>query len=148
MTYVSLDELLERADLVSLHVPLLESTHHIIGAEQLARMKPFACLVNTSRGGLVDDAALLQALHEGRLAGAGLDCVEDENSPVTKQLIETPNVLIPPHVGGSTADLADTMVQEIVQNLRNIIDQRSVDHVVNQEFLSVPCAEPTNSFTK
>lgn len=94
-------------------------------------MKPFACLVNTSRGGLVDDAALLQALHEGRLAGAGLDCVEDENSPVTKQLIETPNVLITPHVGGSTADLADTMVQEIVQNLRNIIDQRSVDHVVN-----------------
>ena len=148
MTYVSLDELLERADLISLHVPLLESTHHIIGAEQLARMKPFACLVNTSRGGLVDDAALLQALHEGRLAGAGLDCVEDENSPVTKQLIETPNVLITPHVGGSTADLADTMVQEIVQNLRNIIDQRSVDHVVNQEFLSVPCAEPTNSFTK
>ena len=96
----------------------------------------------------MDDAALLQALHEGRLAGAGLDCVEDENSPVTKQLIETPNVLITPHVGGSTADLADTMVQEIVQNLRNIIDQRSVDHVVNQEFLSVPCAEPTNSFTK
>ena len=65
MTYVPLDELVERADLISLHVPLLDSTRHIIGAEQIARMKPTACLVNTARGGLVDDAALLQALQEG-----------------------------------------------------------------------------------
>ena len=75
MTYVSLEELVAQSDLIYLHVPMLDSTHHIISAEQLSHMKPTACLINTARGGLIDDAALLQALQEGRLAGAGLDCV-------------------------------------------------------------------------
>ena len=136
MTYAPLEELLEQADLVSLHVPLLDSTYHIIGAEQLARMKPTACLVNTARGGLVDDAALLQALQKGQLAGAGLDCVEDEASPVTKGLMDAPNVLITPHIGGSTADLADAMIPEIIKIIRNLIAGRRSDHVVNQNFLS------------
>ena len=99
-------------------------------------MKPTACLVNTARGGLVDDAALLQALQKGQLAGAGLDCVEDESSTVTKDLMATPNVLITPHIGGSTADLADAMIPEIIKIIRNLIAGRRSDHVVNQNFLS------------
>ena len=136
MTYVSLDELVERADLVSLQVPLLDSTRHIIGAEQLSRMKPTACLVNTARGGLVDDSALLQALQKGQLAGAGLDCVEDEDSPVTKDLMATPNVLITPHIGGSTADLADAMIPTIAQIIQTLAEGGELNNVVNREYLA------------
>ena len=135
MTYAPLEELLERADLVSLHVPLLDSTRHIIGAEQLARMKPTACLVNTARGGLVDDAALLQALQKGQLAGAGLDCVEDEASPVTKGLMGAPNVLITPHIGGTTADLADDMIPVIVEKICSLVERGTADNIVNRAFL-------------
>ena len=136
MTYVPLDELVERADLISLHVPLLDSTRHIIGAEQLARMKPTACLINTARGGLVDDAALLQALQEGRLAGAGLDCVEEEDSPATQGLLTAPNVLVTPHIGGSTADLADAMIPAIAQVVQTLAEGSEPANVVNREFLS------------
>ena len=136
MTYVSLDELVERADLVSLHVPLLDSTRHIIGAEQLSRMKPTACLVNTARGGLVDDSALLQALQKGQLAGAGLDCVEDEASPVTKGLMDAPNVLITPHIGGATADLADAMIPTIAQIIQTLAEGGELNNVVNREYLA------------
>ena len=136
MTYVSLDELVERADLVSLHVPLLDSTRHIIGAEQLSRMKPTACLVNTARGGLLDDAALRQALQKGQLAGAGLDCVEDEASQVTKGLTDTPNVLITPHIGGSTADLADAMIPTIAQIIQTLAEGGELNNVVNREYLA------------
>ena len=135
MTYVSLDELVERADLISLHVPLLDSTRHIIGAEQIARMKPTACLVNTARGGLVDDAALLQALQEGRLAGAGLDCVEEEDSPATQGLLAAPNVLVTPHIGGSTADLADAMIPTIAQIIQTLAAGETPANVVNREYL-------------
>ena len=135
MTYTPLEELLERADLVSLHVPLLDSTRHIIGKEQLDRMKPTACLVNTARGGLVDEEALLQALQEGRLAGAGLDCVESENAPVTRELLTAPNVLVTPHIGGSTADLADAMIPAVADVIERIAAGREIKNVVNQEFL-------------
>ena len=136
MTYAPLEELLEQADLVSLHVPLLDSTRHIIGAEQLARMKPTACLVNTARGGLVDDAALLQALQRGQLAGAGLDCVEDEDSPVTKDLMAAPNVFITPHIGGSTADLVDAMIPTIAQIIQTLAEGGELNNVVNREYLA------------
>ena len=136
MTYVPLEELLERSDLVSLHVPLLDTTRHIIGAEQLARMKPTACLINTARGGLVDDSALLAALKEGSLAGAGLDCVEDEASPVTAGLLACGNVLITPHIGGSTADLADAMIPEIAGKIQSLAERGTMENVVNKQFLT------------
>ena len=137
MTYVPLEELVERADLISLHVPLLDSTRHIIGAEQLARMKPTTCLINTARGGLVDTAALLQALEAGRLAGAGLDCVEEEDSPATQRLLAAPNVLVTPHIGGSTADLADAMIPAITQAIQALAAGEPLTNVVNREYLVV-----------
>ena len=135
MTYAPLDELVAQSDLISLHVPLLDSTRHIIGAEQLARMKPTACLINTARGGLVDDAALLQALREGCLAGAGLDCVEEEGSQVTQDLLSAPNVLVTPHIGGSTADLADAMIPAIAEKIQALAEGGRAENVVNREYL-------------
>ena len=105
-------------------------------ARGYARMKPTACLVNTARGGLVDDAALLQALQKGQLAGAGLDCVEDEASPVTKDLMDAPNVLITPHIGGSTADLADAMIPTIAQIIQTLAEGEELNNVVNREYLA------------
>lgn len=136
MTYVPLEELMARADVVTVHVPLIESTKHIIGAEQLSRMKPTACLINTARGGLVDDAALLTSLREGRLSAAGLDCVEDESSPVTEELLKLSNVIVTPHIGGSTADLSEEMIPNIAGKIRSLAEGRELDNIVNRQFLS------------
>lgn len=137
MTYLPLDALVEQADLLTLHVPLLDSTRHIIGAEQFAHIKPSACLINTARGGLVDDAALVQALRDGLLAGAGLDCVEDEASAATAALLELPNVLVTPHIGGSTADLADAMIPAIAEDIISLAEGGDIKNVVNRAYLSL-----------
>ena len=104
--YVDLDTLLERADFVSLHAPFKPETKHLINAGRLALMKPDAFLINTGRGGLVDDRALLAALQEERLGGAGLDVFESEANPaladVTRELVRRPDVVATPHSGAST----------------------------------------------
>lgn len=104
--YVELDTLLQRSDFVSLHAPLTPATKHLVDATGLARMKRSAFLINTARGGLVDDRALLEALNEGRIAGAGLDVFESESDPglawVTNELVRLPNVIATPHSGAST----------------------------------------------
>lgn len=135
MTYFPLEDVLKRSDLISIHTPLLDSTYHIIGSNQLSRMKPSACLINTARGGLVDDAALVRALQSGQLAGAGLDCVEEETSAATAALLELPNVLITPHIGGSTVDLAEAMVPAIAETVCSLSRGETQEHVVNKQYL-------------
>jgi phosphoglycerate dehydrogenase-like enzyme len=97
-----LDELLPRVDYLSVHLPLDEKTHHIIDARRLGLMKKSACLINVARGELVDEEALVAALSEGRLAGAGLDVFGQEPLPVDSPLLDLPNVVLLPHVSGST----------------------------------------------
>lgn len=101
---VALDELLERADAVTLHVRLSEATEGLIGADELARMKPSAFLVNTARGGLVDEDALVEALDAGELAGAALDVFREEPIPEDHPLLDRDGVVLTPHVAGSTRD--------------------------------------------
>ncbi len=96
---VSLQELLQEADMVSLHLPLNTETRHLIGEAELRLMKPTALLVNTSRGGLVDTAALCRALGEGRIGGAALDVLEKEPIPADSPLLSLPNVILSPHAG-------------------------------------------------
>ena len=103
----SLEALLRRADLVSLHVPLDASTRHLLGKKELAQMKPHAVLVNTSRGAVVDDAALLAALEEGAIGGAALDVVEGEphvgnGHPLVAYARDHDNLVLTPHIGGNT----------------------------------------------
>ncbi|NKI95275.1 hydroxyacid dehydrogenase [Rhizobacter sp. SG703] len=101
---LSLDALLAQADVVSLHVPLLASTRHLIDARRLTAMKPGAVLINTARGGVVDEAALADALRSGHLAGAALDVFEAEPLPAGGPLAGCPNLLLTPHIAGVTAE--------------------------------------------
>ena len=103
MEVVDLYELLAAADFVSLHVPLRPENRHLIGARELVSMKASAYLVNTSRGAVVDEAALLAALDDGRIAGAGLDVFEHEPD-VNPQLAHHPQVIATPHIAASTED--------------------------------------------
>jgi len=115
-----LDELLERADVVSLHVPLSAATHHLIDDDALERMKPTAVLVNTSRGPIVDEAALARALAEGRIAGAALDVFEREPE-VTGELLGLENVVLTPHLGSATLETREAMGMLCVQALRAVL---------------------------
>ena len=99
---VTLDELFAGADYITLHVPMTPETAHMIGAKRFAQMKNTAILVNTSRGGVIDEAALAAALKEGRIAGAALDVFENE--PPTGAIMSAPNTILTPHIGGQTEE--------------------------------------------
>ncbi len=102
--FVSLEELLKESDVVTLHVPLTESTYHLINEERLKLMKPTAILINAARGAVVDTEALVKALKEGWIAGAGLDVYEEEPLPEDHPLTKLDNVVLTPHIGASTVE--------------------------------------------
>jgi glyoxylate reductase len=122
--HATLEALLERSDFVTLHVPLSPQTRHLIDAHALQRMKPGAILVNTSRGGLVDAAALAQAIRDGRLAGAGLDVYEHEPQ-VPPELMDLERVVLTPHVGSATAAARDAMAQLVAENVIAVLEGRA-----------------------
>ncbi|MBJ7472362.1 MAG: D-glycerate dehydrogenase [Solirubrobacteraceae bacterium] len=108
---------LARADVVSLHAPLTDQTHHLIDAAALAATKRGAILVNTSRGGLVDQVALAEALRSGHLAAAGLDVTDPEPLPATDPLLTAPNLLVLPHIGSATHAARERMAERAARNL-------------------------------
>ncbi|MCU1396158.1 MAG: D-isomer specific 2-hydroxyacid dehydrogenase NAD-binding protein [Ilumatobacteraceae bacterium] len=114
---VSKTELIETSDVVSLHLQLSERTHHIIGAAELVAMKPSAILVNTSRGPLIDQPALADALRRHIIAGAGLDVYEHEPLPVTDPLRALPNTVLTPHTGYVVSQCYDIFYREIVEDI-------------------------------
>ena len=119
-----LDTLLSSSDYVSLHVPLLESTHHMINNEKLKLMKKTACIINTARGGVIDEDALYNSLKEGNLANAALDVFETEPATENK-LITLPNFIATPHIGAQTKEAqslaANIIAEKIIQILRGVI---------------------------
>lgn len=128
----SLDELLAEADFVSLHVPLTPQTHHLIGREQLARMKPTAFLINTARGPVVDEAALAEALAERRIAGAALDVFEREPA-VEAHLLRLDNVLLAPHAASASIETRTRMAMMAVENLLAALEGGRPSNLVNPE---------------
>jgi glyoxylate reductase len=130
-----LDELLERSDVVSLHLPLSEQTRHLIGAPELARMKSTAVLVNTSRGPIVDEAALARALATNGIAGAALDVFEREPE-VTEELLGLENVVLVPHLGSATLGTREAMGMLCVEALRAVLlEHRAPVNALNPEAL-------------
>jgi glyoxylate reductase len=125
---VPLDELLERADYVSLHTPLTAETRHLIGADELRRMKKTAYLINTARGGVVDQVALRAALEQGEIAGAGLDVTDPEPLPADDPLLRAPNLLVVPHVGSATTRTRTRMAEMAVDNLLAALAGREMPH--------------------
>ncbi|WP_339133251.1 NAD(P)-dependent oxidoreductase [Streptomyces sp. f51] len=117
--HVELEELLRVSDYVSLHAPLTETTRHLLNAERLALLKPTAFVVNTSRGALIDQDALADALHAGALAGAGLDVFDPEPPTPALRLLKAPNVVLSPHVAGVTRE---TLVRIALAAVRNAAD--------------------------
>ncbi|MCI8454889.1 MAG: 3-phosphoglycerate dehydrogenase [Lachnospiraceae bacterium] len=135
LSYVPFEALLETSDLVSLHVPLTDDTYHLIGQKELGRMKKTALLINTARGGLIDEDALLAALREDRLAGAGLDGVEEESSKTSIALSQRSEVLLTPHVGGTTSDLADAMIPRLIRQIKQLKASGKITETVNLQYL-------------
>lgn len=127
-----LTELLAGSDIVSLHLPLTEDTDGLLGGAALAGMKPGAVLVNTSRGAIVDEGALVDALRTGRLAAAGLDVFDTEPVPPDNPLLHLDNVVLTPHVTWYTVDTMRRYLVEAVANCRRLRDGEPLAHVVNQ----------------
>ncbi|CAN5451661.1 hypothetical protein BH09PSE4_BH09PSE4_04690 [soil metagenome] len=115
-----LQSLLERSDIVSLHASLGTATRHMIDRNRIAAMKRGAMLVNTARGGLIDERALIDALHSGRLAGAALDCFEIEPLPANSPLRTAPNVILTPHQIGHTAAGSEAVIERFIANILHI----------------------------
>ncbi len=126
-----LDELLEDSDFVSLHTPLTPETRHLIDAGALERMKRTAILVNTARGGIVDQTALIAALERGAIAGAALDVTDPEPLDADHPLLRAPNLIITPHVASATEAARERMAELAVENLLAALEGRQMPHQAN-----------------
>jgi glyoxylate reductase len=133
---LTLDELLERSDIVSLHVPLSASTRHLIGAAELDRMKPTAVLINTARGPVVDEDALVDALESGSIYAAGLD-VYDGEPKVNPRILAAPRTTLLPHIGSATIATRTRMARLACQGVCDVLAGRTPPNVV------VPAPQPT-----
>jgi D-3-phosphoglycerate dehydrogenase / 2-oxoglutarate reductase len=131
-----LDAALPKADFVSIHCPKTPETVGMFNAARLKRMKATAYLINTARGGIIDEPALYDALVSGKLAGAGLDVFEQEPPPAGHSLFELPNVIMAPHVAGVTREAVDRMSEQTARNILSALDGEPIrQNVINQDVL-------------
>jgi D-3-phosphoglycerate dehydrogenase len=131
----SFETLLPKADFLSLHVPLTPDTRQLINAHALVLLKPGCRLVNTSRGAVIDEVALVAALQTGRLAGAALDVFGEEPLPADHLLCHAPNILLTPHISSSTQECLERMSSQAAQGVLDVLEGRRPAHLVNPEVL-------------
>ena len=122
LKYVSLEELLKQSDYISLHCPLTPQTRHIINKDTIAMMKPTAFVINTGRGALIDEPALIEALQKGQIAGAGLDVQETEPPVQDNPLYDMPNVILTPHMGWKGLETRQRLVSILAANIKGFIE--------------------------
>lgn len=132
LEYVPMDQLLAESDFVSIHAPLNPRTRHLIGERELRLMKPTAFLVNTARGPIIDEAALVRVLAERRIAGAGLDVFEHEPK-VDPALLAMPQVVLTPHLGSAVRELRESMAHIVVDNILAVLDGKQPPNCWNAE---------------
>jgi len=130
-TAVTLDELLAQSDFMTLHLPLSDATRHTIGRAELAKMKRSAIIINTGRGPIIDEAALVDALEDGIIAGAGLDVFEDESGGIDPRLPAMDNVVLTPHVAWNTAEAVVAIHEEVAANVAKYLRGERPNSIVN-----------------
>ncbi|MGZ8438483.1 MAG: phosphoglycerate dehydrogenase [Candidatus Limnocylindrales bacterium] len=132
---VDFDGMLACADVVTVHVPLTRSTRGLIGREAIAKLKPGSIVLNVARGGVIDEAAVAEALRSGHLGGAGIDVFEHE-PPTDSPLLDAPNTLLTPHLGASTAEAQILVAEEVAAQVLDVLDGRSARYAVNAPLLT------------
>ena len=137
LIYVPFEQLFAESDFVSVHAPLNAETRHLIGERELHLMKPTAFIVNTARGPIIDEAALVRALAERRIAGAALDVFEHEPR-VDPALLAMPNVVLTPHLGSAVRELRESMAHIVVDNIFAVLEGRQPPNCWNPEIYAVP----------
>jgi glyoxylate reductase len=134
-TYLPLDELLQQADFVSVHTPYMPATHHLISERELSLMKPSAILINTARGPIIEEKALVKALQSGKIAGAGLDVFENEPA-VEPELLSMENVVLLPHIASASMKTRSLMATMASDNLVAFHKGQQPPNILNPEVLA------------
>ena len=134
---VDMDTLLRESDFITIHVPLMKETYHLINEEKLKLMKKTAYLINNSRGPVVDEKALYKALKEGRIAGAALDVFEQEPTPMDNPLLKLDNVVVAPHISSASYETRSRMAEMIAENLVAFFEGKKPPNLVNPEVMKV-----------
>ncbi len=132
--YRELDSLLSESDYVTLHVPLMPETTHLINSERLSRMKPTAFLINTARGPIIDEHALASALRSGTIAGAALDVHENEPQ-MNPEMMQMENAILTPHIASATVEVREKMTQQVVEAILKVLSGEEPENVVNKEMV-------------
>ena len=132
--------LLARADVITVHVPLTRATRNLIGKAEIGQMRPGSIIINVARGGIVDEAAVADALASGQLAGAGFDVFEHE-PPTDSPLLAAPNTLLTPHLGASTAEAQVLVAEEVAAQVLDVLEGRSARYAVNAPLLTPETAK-------
>ncbi|RLE80826.1 MAG: D-glycerate dehydrogenase [Thermoprotei archaeon] len=135
--FVDFETLLKESDILSIHVPLTKETYHLIGENELKKMKKGAILINTARGAVIDTRALIKALEEGWIAGAGLDVFEQEPLPPDSPLTKFKNVVLLPHIGSATTETRTRMGELVAENLIAFLKGETPPTLVNKEVLKI-----------
>ncbi|PNV80023.1 MAG: D-glycerate dehydrogenase [Fervidicoccus sp.] len=135
--FLDLEELLSTSDVVTIHANLTEETRHLINEQRLRLMKPTAYLINVARGAIVDTNALVKALKEGWIAGAGLDVFEEEPLPASHELTKLKNVVLAPHIGSATIEARNAMAEKVALNLIEFLNGRVPPDLVNKDVVKV-----------
>jgi len=134
---VDMDTLLKESDFVSIHVPLMKETHHLINAEKFKLMKKTAYLINNSRGPVVDEKALYEALKKGQIAGAGLDVFEQEPTPLDNPLLKLDNVVVAPHISSASLETRSKMAEMVAENLIAFFQGKKPPNLVNPDVMKI-----------